>query len=311
MKLILKREYTYLNTLSIDFNSSCNNLCINCPRCYRFINENNKDELELNEAIALLDYVIKTYNINNIEIGQLAEFSLYKFSYEILEYLATKYTGQVNLVTNCSGFSRKFIDKLDNLDLKNVYFIISIWGSNREEYKELMGANNFDIVYNNILQLANKKNINLLLTVVNYSKKQITNMINFGKKIAESSNRTFIIDNLERHHEKHSLSMYINTFMNYSTDINYVKQQEHLFNHNLNFDCTEFNVNSIFISAHRIYPCFGTSYNIKWKDISDIRNIVSKLRVNIKKYPECDRCTVGHACLRVGRSNDEIITEGL
>lgn len=310
MKLTLKREYTYLNTLSIDFNSSCNNSCINCPRCYRFINENNNDELELNEAIALLDYIIKTYNINDIDIGQLAEFSLYKYNYEILKYLTLNYNGQINITTNGS-FSNKFINAIDTLNLKNVYFVISIWGSNKEEYKRLMGTDNFNKVYNNIMQLSNKNNVNLLLSVVNYSEEQITNMIKFSQEIAKNSNRTFIIDNLERHHKEHSLSMYINTFMNYSTNIDYVKKQEHLFNQNLNFDCTEFNVNSVFISGHRVYPCFGTSYNIKWENIYDIKNIVNKLRVNLKKYPECDRCTVGHACLRVGRSNNEIITKSL
>lgn len=168
---------------------TCINCMSHCKSCMGFgAKEHEKVKMMTKEQmIRAIDLSQQVLNINKIYMQISGEFFCNPEAVHVLDYIEGKYTG-LNLYIDTSGIpiNDRILDRLSTMKLNNVNISISIWGGNREIYKENNGVDKFDLVSSNInklIRLHKDRNcsVNLQFSTAYVDLKSVTSVRNYIK----------------------------------------------------------------------------------------------------------------------------------
>lgn len=153
------KELKYLN---ISLDRSCN---LHCRMCRKDI---VIDKLETEIYYKILNKC-RNLNLDILEFTTAGEPFLYKDRLlEFLETLTTKDTKQVNFITNGTLLDKEYIDKLEQIKIKNginISICVSIDSINEVGYKIVRGGD-FNKVIENTEYLNSKKLLDMVLCTI-------------------------------------------------------------------------------------------------------------------------------------------------
>ena len=143
--------------ITIELSSYCNQKCIFCP--YSKI---KKDKLFSHNLEKLINEISIWTEECFVEFSGIGEPFLYPEFDKVIKIIMEK--TNINFIIETNGtLIEKYIEKLR--EIKNLTLIISINADNKQDYKNIHGSDDFDIVETNI-ERAIKNNINTYLQFV-------------------------------------------------------------------------------------------------------------------------------------------------
>lgn len=290
--------------ISIDFNESCNLHCLNCPRQFRFSTEYNEYWIE-DEAKRLLDWLFKNTEARELHVGILAEFCLYKYNSQILEYINEKYSNIKTIITtNLTNMSDKLFDTISKCG-NNITINVSLWASSSKEYEKLQGGNLklYNNVINNIEKLMSiykKSNFKLMISTVNYSTQQLNGVKTLVKSLCDKYDLEYVDKVGNRSATPNKVTLYTNVFTgnkNIGENPHDIDTSE-ICNTSKGYICNLVS-NGIYMTYNKLFPCINVPYRCKFNigNMNDLKYKIMKLLDNENTMEECKNCTVAYSCM--------------
>ena len=297
------------HTVTIDFSENCNIHCLNCPRSVRLKNWDINNYWKLDEAKKLIDYIMKELEPSNIDIGVLAEFCIYKYNAEILEYMYTNYPDvQILITTNLTNLSDKLLESIRAS--KNVTVNCSLWTNLPDMYLRLHGEDFFERVDVNLQKLLSVENkqFDIMISTIEYNKKQLDNMREYTKNLSQKYNMKYCELTGSRRHEPNTLTLYRNVYM---PDLNNIPADfERKFDSisevnnsscKINWTCDMIRNNAYF-TYNRCYACVNMvdGFNFTLNNLDDLSYKLNKQLALENKMDICKTCSIGYCCMGKG-----------
>ena len=202
----------------------------------------------------------------------------------------------VIITTNLTVLSNKLYNAILKCN-EHITINVSLWASNKEEYRELHGSNNFDNVINNLerlMQAQHNSNFKLMCSTVEYTSAQLSSVITLIQELCNKHGLVYNERRDERIAVKDKFTLYINLFRGKPAGPD--KDEE--YNNTAIGYCCNLVTTGINLTYNKIFPCISAGYRCKFSadNLDDLGLKLTKILENENTMPECKNCVVGRYC---------------